>query len=58
VKIVGSSLFALLLGALALFTNTAYADYYYHHHHACYHNAPHHYYHMHVIGTTTSGWNG
>jgi hypothetical protein len=45
-KIIGGSFFALLLGTLALFSNTARADYY-HNHHAYYHHhyAPHHYYH-------------
>jgi hypothetical protein len=47
-KIVGGSLFALLLGAVALFGNTARADYY-HNHHAYYHHhyVPHHYHHAH-----------
>ena len=44
-KIVSGGLFALILGALALFSNTAHADYY-HNHHAYYHHhyVPHHYY--------------
>jgi hypothetical protein len=44
-KTVGASLFALLLGSLALFANTARADYYYHHHTYYHHYVPHHYYH-------------
>ena len=43
-KIVGG-LFALLLGASALFANTARADYYYSHHAYYHHHVPHHYYH-------------
>jgi hypothetical protein len=41
-KIIAGGLFALLLGAVSLFTNAAYADYYYH---PYYHHHHHHYYH-------------
>jgi hypothetical protein len=46
-KIVVGSLFALLLGAMSLFANTAQADYYYNHHTYYHHHhyVPHHYYH-------------
>ena len=45
-RIVGGSIFALLLGAMALFANTSRADYYYNHHTYYHHHyAPHHYYH-------------
>jgi hypothetical protein len=43
-KIVAGGFFALLLGAMSLFTSAAYAHSY---HHAYYHHhyVPHHYYH-------------